>query len=219
MIEAIRPSLARRVTGLNQRQLRRLDALGIASPSISNRESGMATLYSFDDLVRLKAASELLKRDFDAPEIKALVHDYLARGVDDPLVTLRLIGDPEEPDDPETGKHWHGRVMVVDEATDEVRAARHPDQLADVMDLRMMDLRKGLIGTIEELTKRPTGEVTKVRGVQAGQPVVVGTRIPARLIARLAQEWSNERIKQSYPVLTDADIEAALEHVRAEAVA
>ena len=83
----------------------------------------------------------------------------------------------------------------------------------------MMDLRKGLIGTIEELTKRPTGEVTKVRGVQAGQPVVVGTRIPARLIARLAQEWSNERIKQSYPVLTDADIEAALEHVRAEAVA
>lgn len=47
--------------------------------------------------------------------------------------------------------------------------------------------------------------------ILAGKPAVPGTRISVQLILGwLAQGWTPERVLESYPQITDADIRAAL---------
>lgn len=49
--------------------------------------------------------------------------------------------------------------------------------------------------------------------IQAGKPVVAGTRIPVSLILNLLENgYDFNRIIQAYPVLTQSDIKAALKY-------
>jgi len=203
MIEAFRPELVQRITGLSARRLRRLEELGIVQPSVAPREPGWPPLYSFHDLIRLRLAAELLGRDFNAPEVKRLVDELEARGFEDPLVSVGFVGDPNR----------EGRAFLVYPGTTEPRSARHVDQHAEMFDLELQVLRQNLMGTIEQLTRRQPGHVEKVRGVQGGAPVVAGTRVPTDLVARLVRAgWSRDRVRESYPILEDEDIDAALRH-------
>lgn len=205
------------VSGLDQRQLRRLEQLGVVQPSVVEKDGGWPALYSFRDLVRLRVASEMLERDMNAPEVRRLIDDLEDHGIDDPLTTIRFVGDPEAQRDSETGRRWHGRVFVVDPQSDEPRSAHHFDQSAELYDLVMRDLTVELEGTIEELTQRRTGTVEKARNVRGSEWVVAGTRVPVRLIQRLAQDgWSTDRILQSYPSLVAEDVQAAVRHSAAE---
>lgn len=53
--------------------------------------------------------------------------------------------------------------------------------------------------------------------VLAGKPVVRGTRIPVSLILNLlAHGYDIDRIVAAYPVLTRADVEAALRYAAAQ---
>ena len=46
--------------------------------------------------------------------------------------------------------------------------------------------------------------------IMGGAYCVRGTRIPAKAIKRMTQDWSHERILIEFPSLTQADIDAAL---------
>ena len=52
--------------------------------------------------------------------------------------------------------------------------------------------------------------------VLAGKPVVAGTRIPVYLISNLlAHGYDFDRIVQAYPILTRADVQAAIRYSEA----
>ncbi len=52
--------------------------------------------------------------------------------------------------------------------------------------------------------------------ILAGKPVIAGTRIPVYLILNLlANGYSFERIVEAYPVLTIADVQAAIRYAEA----
>lgn len=49
-----------------------------------------------------------------------------------------------------------------------------------------------------------------------GKPVVRGSRVPVELMVELvADGWSIERIRESYPALTEEDIRACLRYAAA----
>lgn len=49
-----------------------------------------------------------------------------------------------------------------------------------------------------------------------GKPVVRGSRVPVELVVEMvADGWSEERIRASYPTLTEADIRACLHYAAA----
>lgn len=53
-------------------------------------------------------------------------------------------------------------------------------------------------------------------GRLGGKPVVRGTRIPVELVVEMvADGWSAERIRESYPGLTEEDVRACLHYAAA----
>src|SRR5690349_19423777 len=86
-----------RVARLTPAQLARLEQLGIVTPSVAARQPGWPALYSFEDVIRLRVASELLSLDMNAPEIRRLVDELERRGHDNPLVAIRFMGDEIPP--------------------------------------------------------------------------------------------------------------------------
>lgn len=208
MIEAFGQDLVSRITGLTRRQLEYWDEIGVLSPSIAaHEERGEPRLYSFADLMRLAVAAKMRDRDLLPSQIRDLVVELEERGMADPLLTVRFVGDPKRKG--EKG----GRVFVVPTSTHQPESARLPGQPAWTYDLDMVDLRTGLINKIEELTRRKPGRVVRLRAVQGRRPVLEGTRVPTAKVAQLAAAgWTTERIRQAFPRLTDVDISAALKH-------
>lgn len=219
MIEAFRQGLVEKLTGLTRRQLRRLERLGVVMPSVAAREEGWPPLYSFEDLVKLKVVAELLSRDFNTADIKRLIVDLEQRGILNPLTVVRIVLD--EPTEEEQRHHpSKGRAFVILPGEDAPTSGKHPDQLVKTFDLKLREVRSDLVGTIEQLTTRPTGKVEQVRGVKSHAWVVAGTRVPTALIAKLTRAgWSRDRIRESYPHLTPEDIAAALRHEKVRSAA
>lgn len=203
MIEAFSQELVSRVTKLSRRQLEYWDQTSVVKPSIATHaERGLPRLYSFGDLIKLKVAAEMRHRKLRPSDIKKLVQQLEERGFDEPLLTLQFVGDPEA-----------GRAFWVDPRTRRPMSARDVDQTAEVFELNLRDLRSDLEGTIWQLTRRPVGQVAKVRSVQGSQPVIAGTRVPTAKVFALRQAgWNDDRILYAFPHLHKADVEAALRY-------
>jgi DNA-binding transcriptional MerR regulator len=207
MIEAFSQDLVSRITGLSRRQLEYWDEIGVVRPSVAPREErGDPRLYSFADLMRLSVAARMRDRDFLPGQIRDLVSQLEDEGFADPLLTVRFVGDPQG-----TGERG-GRVFIIRSDGQAPESARKPgQQAAPYENLDLQDLRTGLVSRIDELTQRRPGKVVRLRSVQGSRPVLDGTRIPVAKVAKLsAGGWSNARIRQAFPRLTDADISAAL---------
>jgi uncharacterized protein (DUF433 family) len=204
MVRAFTPDLVQRIARISPRQLGYWEELGIVRPSLADHEQpGLPRLYSFRDLIALKVAAEMRRRHMRPGRIKALMDEFEDRGVDSPLLTLRFFGDPD--DEAGTEVYWY------DPSIDGPLSARALDQLAHTYDLKLKDLRSDLEGTIAELTKRPVGEVERVRSVQGSQPVIAGTRVPTAKIAQLSERgWDRNRILYAFPSLSQEDVDAAL---------
>lgn len=202
-IEAFSQDLVARITRLTRRQLEYWDQIGFIRPSIAQHElPGLPRLYSFRDLLMLKVAAEMRARDVLPGEMKARVEELEGRGISDPLLTLRIVGDPAGD---------RGRAFWIDPRTDAPMSWRDLDQPALVYDLTLRDLRSGLEADIREHTTRREGQVERVRGVQGSQPVIAGTRVPTSKVATLAAEgWSHEEIRAALPSLSKRDIQAAI---------
>ncbi len=221
MIEAFTQDLVARITGLSRRQLEYWDQLGVVHPSIATHEWRMPRLYSFRDLMKLKVATEMRKRKMLPSQIKHMMGELEGLGFDDPLLTVRFVGDPEEKvarlvgDD--EAQALGNRVYYIDPRTGPM-SARQVGQKAQVFDLTVRDLRSGLEATIDQLTRRPTGQITKVRQVQGSAPVVAGTRVPTSTIAQMRDEgWGVHRTIAALPSLTAKDVRAALDYEDARA--
>ena len=58
--------------------------------------------------------------------------------------------------------------------------------------------------------------IIRRRDVWGGKAVVHGTRVPVFMIhARLQAGWKPEEVREAYPRLTEADVEAAIRYARA----
>lgn len=201
-IEAFDQDLVRRITGLSRRQLEYWDQIGLISPSVARHdEPGLPRLYSFRDLLMLKAAAEMRRRHVLPGEMKRAVGELEAMGFADPLLTLRIVGDPDG-----------GRAFWIDPRSDEAMSWKATGQRVQVFDLPLRDLRSGLQATIRDLTARPEGQVEKVRGVQGSAPVIAGTRVPTRKVAALVEGgWTTDEVLEALPHLTARDVQAAID--------
>lgn len=204
-IEAFSQDLVRRITGLSRRQLEYWDQIGLISPSVARHDlPGLPRLYSFRDLLMFKVAAEMRRRHVLPGEMKAAITELERRGFTDPLLTLRIVGDPEG-----------GRAYWIDPRSQATMSWRAIDQQAEVYDLTLQDLRSGLQATIRQLTARTEGRVEKVRGVQGSEPVVAGTRVPTRKIMALVDDgWDADDVVAALPHLTPRDVEGAINFER-----
>jgi DNA-binding transcriptional MerR regulator len=206
VIQAFSQKRASRLTGLSVRQLEYWDQTDVLQPSIAAHEvRGLPRLYSFADLLRLSVAKRLRDHRLLPREIRKLAIDLRGMGLDEPLLTVQFLA-------PSTGSgHSARQVFWVHPVTHEVRSARATGQLVETFDLDLVEIRSGLQGRIQELSKRVPGEVTSVRGVRSSAPVLKGTRVPTAKIRLLAQGgWDPERILEEFPQLERIDIDAAL---------
>jgi uncharacterized protein (DUF433 family) len=198
-IQAFPQRLVSSITGLSKRQLEYWDTIGVVSPSIARYVPWLPRLYSFQDVLKLKVAAKMRDHKMLPGQIKRKMAELEERGFDDPLLTLRFVADP------------NGREVFYLHPNAGPMSVRAPDQTAEVFDVKLEDLRTGLEDTIQELMKRPTGKVAKIRQLQGSAPVIEGTRVPTSRIAMLhAEGWDTDRIVQAIPHLTPEDVEAAL---------
>jgi uncharacterized protein (DUF433 family) len=208
VIQAFSQKRASRLTGLPVRQLEYWDATDVMRPSIAAHDvRGLPRLYSFTDLLRLSVGRRLRDHRLLPHEIRELVIQLRAMGLDEPLLTVQFLA-------PATGSGRGSRhVFWVHPTTREVRSARATSQIVKTFDLDLVEIRTGLQGRIQELTDRVPGEVISVRRIHGEAPVLKGTRVPtARLRLLAGGGWSPERILEEFPQLVRADIDAALEY-------
>ena len=200
IIAAFTQEQASRLTGVSQRQLKLWDANGFFAPSLKLDETGLASLYSFRDLLCLKVINAI-RNDAKIPfselrntkqRLAHLGDDLWAR------TTLYILGKRVVFEDPATGDRQEASSgqcvlqiplrVVTGTMEDAVRAMRQR--------------RSGVIGTID-----------RKRNVAQNQPVIAGTRIPVRSIQAFARAgYSVPEINQQYPGITERDIEAALNY-------
>ena len=203
-IEAFEQGLVGRITRLTRRQLEYWDQIGLVRPSVAGHSEGgrLPRLYSFTDLLKLKVAAEMRRRHVLPGEIKARIEELQDRGIDDPLLTLRIVGDPSGA---------RGRAFWIHPNTKRLMSWKSVDQEADTYDLPIQDLRTGLVQTIRQLTRRRPGSPEKVRGVQGSTFVVKGTRVPTRKVFDLVTEgWSTREVVEALPRLTERDVSRAV---------
>lgn len=202
-IDAFDQGLVSRITRLSRRQLEYWDQIGLVRPSIAAHDvDRLPRLYSFRDLLKLKVAAEMRRRHVRPSEIKARVNELENRGIADPLLTLRIVGDPAG----ETG-----RAFWIDPSSNAPMSWKALDQHVAVYDLQLQDLRSGLTDTIRRLLERKQGPPEKIRGVQGSDYVIAGTRVPTRKVAALVEDgWTANDVVTALPHLTRADVRRAV---------
>lgn len=193
---------ASRITGLTRRQLEYWDSSDVIKPSVAPYGGrGSARLYSFQDLIRLKVGAGLRQRGWRPSEIRRAVAALELRGWRDPLVTATLVAAKD-------GGH---EVMLVDPSLGRPVSARHPDQVAEPMDIPLEEIRTGLETTIADHLRRDPGKTERVRDLQGSAPVIAGTRVPVARIRELHRRgWDVPRILAAHPHLMPQDITVAL---------
>jgi uncharacterized protein (DUF433 family) len=196
---AFTPEQVCRITGLSRRQLAYWDNTGFFRSRFARDARRFGRMYSFQDLVGLRAIARLRDR-LSLQELRR-VGAWLQERYELPWGALRFyVVD--------------GKVLFEDE-TKLLREAR-TGQIA--MKIELKDIADEAHAAATKLTTRQSdqiGRVVRNRYVQHNSWVVDGTRIPTRAIwdFHLAG-FDTEAIQREYPRLCAADVEAALEFER-----
>lgn len=192
------------ITGLSVRQLRYWDKTAFFPPGFmgGSDRSGLR-LYTFRDLVGLRALSELRKtHGISLQELRKTARG-LAERHESPWasLTLYVAGSRVFFDDPESGVVLAGRPGGQSTMRFELKRVATDTQAAvDRMRSRSLD---------------EIGKVRQKRNVAHNAPVVAGTRIPTAAIWDLHQSGlSTQAIIREYPSLTVSDVRAALSFER-----
>lgn len=203
MIEAFSQELVVRITRLTRRQLEYWDETDVIKPSIAETEGrGSPRLYSFRDLIKLKVAARM-RRKLRPAQMRELMRQLETRGFTDPFVTVTFVETPG------------GRqIAYIDPQLGPLSAdGREVGTVVETFGLPLRDLRFDLEKSVADATAREPGQIGRVRGIQGGKPVVVGTRVPVGKLAALADAgWDEDHILGAFPQLTRADVQAALSH-------
>lgn len=194
------------LTGLSKGQLRYWDSTDFFKPqyAFEDRRSPYSRVYSFRDVVGLRALSLLRKQHGVSLQhlrevARKLDHLSEAMWANTKLYVFRGEVYFDEPDSGQTRGVVSGQYVTI--------------PLVRIADDVTKDVRK--------LKDRPTeksGKIERRRHTVRNAWVVAGTRIPTAAIAEFKEAgYSHEEIMREYPSLSIADIDAALEHERAKA--
>jgi uncharacterized protein (DUF433 family) len=193
-----------RVTGLSQRQLRYWNKTGFFPPGFMGEKPGFGlSLYTFRDLVGLRALAELRKTQGISLQELRKTADGLAERHKTPWASLTLYVAEMRVyfDDPESGLLLAGR----------------PGRQA-AMRIEMKRIANDAQAEVERLRTRTLDEIGKVdqkRNIAQNEPVVAGTRIPTSAIWNLSEGGlKTASILREYPRLTVSDVHAALAYER-----
>lgn len=191
--------VAARLTGLSEWQLRRLDTDGIFQPSLAqeNRRRPYSRIYTFVDLVSLRAISVLRKRGISRQQIrraaKLLKELPGARWEDTKFYIV--------------GKRLYLSHQELTIATDPYGQQAMPEVL-DLTAIRN-DMRRR-VDRLKERSKDQLGEIVTDRFIQGGEPVFAGTRIRVSTIQSLLRTGhADAEILHEYPRLTATDVAQA----------
>jgi DNA-binding transcriptional MerR regulator len=197
---AFSPEQVCRLTGLSDRQLRYWDETGFFSPAFREevRRSPYARVYSFQDVVGLRALAVMRKRHGVPLQTLRRVGEFLRDRYDEPwsMLTFYIVGKE-----------------VFYQEQEAIRRADETGQLVQPFELVRVesDLRAGM-RQLRERSPKQVGHITRNRYVADNQHVLDGTRIPTGAIWEFHAAGYDERaIQGEYGHLSVEDIRAAIE--------
>lgn len=194
------------LTGLSKGQLRYWDSTDFFKPqyAFEDRRSPYSRVYSFRDVVGLRALSLLRKQ-----------HEISLQHLRD---VARKLGHLNETMWANTRLYVFGGEVYFDEPeTGQTRGAVSGQYVT----IPLVHIADDVTKDVRKLKDRPadtSGRIERRRHAVRNAWVVAGTRIPTGAIAEFKEAgFSHEEIIREYPSLSIADIDAALAHERAKA--
>jgi uncharacterized protein (DUF433 family) len=189
-----------RLTGISERQLGYWDTTGFFKPSVAgdDRRLSYSRVYSFRDVVCLQVLNALRNEaKVPLPHLRE-VKERLSHLGDDlwAKTTLYVL---------------KRRVVFFNEETD-----RREEIVSGqgILQIPLQVVRSNMEQNVRALwTREPSdiGRIEQRRNVVGNRKVIAGTRIPVSAIQSFSDAgYTPEQIRQQYPTLADADIEAAL---------
>jgi uncharacterized protein (DUF433 family) len=192
-----------RLTGVSTRQLRYWDSTRFFRPSLGdeNRRLAYSRVYTFRDVVCLKVLNTIRNElKVPLPRLRE-AKDALAHLGEDvwAKVTLYIL---------------NRRVVVYNPDTDRKEDAVSGQGVLQIpLPVVTSDMEKAIHVLRSHRDAETVGKIVQHRGTAANKPVIAGTRIPVKNIKAFAQAgYSIDQIREQYPVLTEEDIRAALDH-------
>ena len=202
VIEAFSEEQAERLTGISKQQLRYWDRTNFFKPALAdeNRRAAYSRIYSFKDIASLRVLHVLRNQYSVALQHLRQVAIDLLRMSDAKWTSVQLFV-------------LNKRVVFVEPGTKQYQEIVSKQY---VIGLALQVVASDTKRDVERLKRRAQenlGRVTRTRNVSHNAWVVAGTRIRVSTIKRFAEDgYSIEQIREEYPTLTEADVNAALEH-------
>ncbi len=191
----------KRLTGLSSTQLRYWDDTEFFHPELADGAHAFGRVYSFRDVVGLRAIAILRKQHKVSLQELRKVGAQLQHHNETPWASLSLyvLGRQVFFREPKTGAVMaaHGSRQRVIEVTLEAVAR-------DVA---------GAAAALRERRPEDYGRIAKNRYVMHNAPVVAGTRVPTSAVWNLWQSrYTAAQIVREYPRLTEADVAEAVNY-------
>lgn len=190
-----------RLAGITQGRLRYWEKSDVFEPTyIEKRESGpFRRIYSFQDLVNLRAIAELRVQHkiplHEVRNVTAYLRDY--RDTPWSRLAVRVYGRHLVFRDPKTGT-W--------------MTANPKGQLT--FEMEFAAVREASERDARQLMRRTPdhyGKLSRKRNVMSNQWVISGTRIPVSAILSFHEDgYTKAEILEEYPTLVEADVDAAI---------
>lgn len=193
-----------RLTGLSPWQLQHWAATDFFLPEYRDEDQRyFGRLYSFRDVVGLRALAKLRKEHQVSLQELRRVGAWLGERFRDPWATLTfyVVGRRVVFDDPESGLRMR---------------PGSPGQIA--LPIRMVEISRETESAVKRLQHRGRdhiGKVVRNRYVAHNAPVLSGTRIPTAAIWDFFEAgYSIDAIMAEYPTLKRRDVQAAIKYER-----
>lgn len=205
-IEAFKTEHAARATKVSVRRIRYWDTKGVLSPTLSKtmgKHTNYNRLYTFDDLVGLKAIAEL-RDSYNVPfQQLRNIGNWLHECYDRPWSSLSFHGIGR-------GRKAEGLFRDPDGGT--LLSATKKGQASFQFELE--PIAREIEQHVIELRQRyadQLGRMRRNRNVISKTPVLDGTRVPTTAVWDFYKAgYSIEAILQEYPRLTPVDIQSAI---------
>jgi len=205
VIRAFSEEHVERLTRISRRQLQYWDRTGFFSPSLSDAERRRphSRVYSFRDVMCLKVLNTLRNESrVSLPHLREVKEKLAHLGEDMwAKTTLYVLKRKVNFVNPET------------ELIEEVLTGQVALQIP--LEVVQGDMEKR-VRSLWERDRQAVGKIQKKRGLASNHAVVAGTRIPVRAIKAFHEAgYTVGQIREQYPLLTEADIKAALDYDKA----
>jgi uncharacterized protein (DUF433 family) len=192
------------LTGLTKAQLTYWDKTGFFEPQYAgdDRRVHYSRVYSFKDVVGLRTLSILRgKHGVSLPHLRDVARE-LSTYSKTPWADIQL-------------KVWNRKVQFDEPETGKTRGVIDGQYVLLPLISVIEDVRR----EAEKLRQREPSQIGKLekhRDVAHNALVIAGTRIPVSTVLAFVEDgYSVADIIREYPTLTEADIEAAIQHRKA----